>query len=94
MPTPGGGADGRQQLVLVVHVLEVGQRLDQLSPQPIGEPRRIRWTPHALTNLVDREINRREAEAAISGPDSVSPGRPPRLVYLRLYFDAILLQQM
>ncbi len=50
----------------------------------------IRWTPHALQNLVDREIERAEADKTLAASEFVVPGQFPRLVYMRRYFDALL----
>ncbi len=54
----------------------------------------IRWTFHALQNLVDREIERVEADRTIAQPEFIVPGQPPRLVYMRRYFDSLLQQEM
>lgn len=54
----------------------------------------IRWTPHALQNLVDREVARTETERALTQPEFIVPGQLPRLVYLRRYFDSLLQQEM
>ncbi len=54
----------------------------------------IRWTPHALQNLVDREIERAEADKTLAAPEFVVPGQFPRLAYMRRYFDALLQQEM
>ena len=52
------------------------------------------WTPHALQNLVDREVARAEAERTLAQPEFIVPGQPPRLVYMRRYFDSLLQQEM
>lgn len=54
----------------------------------------VRWTPHALKNLADREIPRQEADQAFSRPEAVSPGRGSRKIYMRRYFDSRLQQQV
>jgi len=54
----------------------------------------IRWTFHALQNLVDREIERVEADRTIAQSEFIVPGQPPRLVYMRRYFDSLLQQEM
>ncbi len=59
---------------------------------PEGKP--VRWTPHAVRSLAAREIDRAEAETAISHPDSVAPGQSPRRVFQRLYFDRTLEREM
>ena len=56
--------------------------------------RSIRWTPHAVKNLIDREIDRTEAEKTVASPEYVERGRPPRSVYMRRYVDEVLLQEM
>ena len=54
----------------------------------------IRWTLHALDNLVEREIERGEAEKALAEPECAVPGRPLRQVLMRRYFDHLLQQEM
>ena len=54
----------------------------------------IRWTHHALQNLVDREIERTEADRALVQPEFIVSGQPPRLVYMRRYSDSLLQQEM
>ena len=54
----------------------------------------IRWTSHALRNLVDREIERTEADRTLAQAEFIVPGQPPRLVYMRRYFDSLLQQEM
>jgi len=54
----------------------------------------IRWTPHALQNLVDREIERAEADRTLAQPEFIVPGQPPRLVYMRRHLDSLLQQEM
>ncbi len=54
----------------------------------------IRWTPHALQNLVDREIERAEADKTLAASEFVVPGQFPRLMYMRRYFDALLQQEI
>ncbi len=54
----------------------------------------IRWTPHAVQNLLDREIEQAEADKTLAQPEFVAPGQPPRLVYMRRYFDSLLQQEM
>ena len=54
----------------------------------------IRWTLHALQNLVDREIERLEADRTLAQPEFIVPGQPPRSVYMRRYFDSSLQQEM
>jgi Domain of unknown function (DUF4258) len=54
----------------------------------------VRWTLHALDNLKDREISRLEAERTLENPEFDVPGRPPRRIFMRRYFDDILKQEM
>jgi hypothetical protein len=54
----------------------------------------VRWSPHALDNLADREIDRQAAEKTLAKPEFVVPGQLPRLVLMRRYFDQILQQEM
>jgi hypothetical protein len=54
----------------------------------------VRWSPHALRNLTDREIDRTEAEKTLAEPEGVAPGQPPRQVLMRRYYDRLLQQEM
>jgi hypothetical protein len=54
----------------------------------------IRWTPHAMQNLLDREIERTEADKTLAQPEFIVPGQFPRHVYMRRYFDSLLQQEM
>jgi len=54
----------------------------------------VRWSPHALDNLADREIDREAAEKTLAEPEFVVPGQLPRLVLMRRYFDQVLQQDM
>ncbi len=54
----------------------------------------IRWTPHALQNLADREIDRSFAEATLNEPEFSVPDPPGRQVLMRRYFDGLLQQEM
>jgi Domain of unknown function (DUF4258) len=54
----------------------------------------VRFSPHALANLADREIERAEVERALAEPDAVVRGRAGRQVYMRRYHDAVLGQEM
>jgi hypothetical protein len=53
-----------------------------------GAPKPLRWTPHALDNLLARDIDRREVERTLDQPDRVLHGDPPRTIYMRRTFDA------
>jgi hypothetical protein len=54
----------------------------------------IRWTPHARKKIVRREVGETEVEQAIAQPDSIVPGRPPRRIFRRRYFDDVLQMEM
>jgi hypothetical protein len=54
----------------------------------------IRWTAHALKKAASREVGKTEAEQAVRQPDSVAPATPPRRIYMRRYFDAVLQAEM
>lgn len=54
----------------------------------------IRWSPHALQNLADREIPRQEAEEALLNPDLILSAPPSRQVFMRRYFDGRFGQEM
>ena len=54
----------------------------------------VRWSPHAIDNLADREIDREAAEKTLANPEFVVPGQLPRLVLMRRYFDPVLQQEM
>jgi len=54
----------------------------------------IRWSPHALKNLTDREIEREHADQTLAAPEFVASGQPGRKVFMRRYFDTTLQQEM
>jgi len=54
----------------------------------------VRWSPHAIDNLADREIDRAAAEKTLANPEFMVPGQLPRLVLMRRYFDHVLQQEM
>lgn len=56
--------------------------------------RAIHWSPHALKNLSDREIQREEADRTLAAPEFVAPGQPGRKILMRRYFDTTLQQEM
>jgi hypothetical protein len=56
--------------------------------------KRIRWSSHALKNLAEREIDREEAERTLADPEAVAPSQPPRLVFMRRYYDQVLQQDV
>ena len=51
---------------------------------------RARWTAHAEASLAEREIERGEAERAITAADRTVPGHGGRLVLLRRFHDPLL----
>jgi hypothetical protein len=54
----------------------------------------VRWSPHAIDNLADREIDREAAEKTLANPEFVVPAQFPRLVLMRRYLDQVLQQEM
>ena len=54
----------------------------------------IRWTPHALQNLADREIDRLVAELTLNEPELSVPDPPGRHILMRRCFDGLLQQEM
>ena len=54
----------------------------------------IRWTRHALEALAEREIDREEAERALSGSTPTLPGLGNRTVHMHKYHDGVLNQEM
>jgi len=54
----------------------------------------IRWTRHALEALAEREIDREEAERALSGPTPTLPVIGNRTLHLHKYHDRVLDQEM
>jgi len=56
--------------------------------------KRVRWTPHALEALAEREIERAEAERTVSEPLAVQPARRGRKLYVRGYHDGSLDRDM
>ena len=54
----------------------------------------VRWSPHAIDNLADREIHREAAEKTLANPEFVVSGQLPRLVLMRRNFDPVLQQEM
>ncbi|OQC08223.1 MAG: hypothetical protein BWX80_00551 [Candidatus Hydrogenedentes bacterium ADurb.Bin101] len=49
---------------------------------------------HARKKADAREVSNTEIEGTILLPDSIMPGRPPRQVYTRRYFDDVLQTEM
>ena len=54
----------------------------------------VRWLPHALQNIVDREVDRRAAEQAVMAPEFTVPSGAGRNVCMRKYYDTVLGQEM
>jgi len=54
----------------------------------------VRWTLHALDNLIDREVDREEAEETLIYPEFILPNQPQRSLLMRHYFDRVLQQEM
>jgi hypothetical protein len=53
----------------------------------------LRWTSHALTALVDRDIDQAEVERTIAAPELSVVDPPRRVVPMRRYFDVRLGRQ-
>jgi hypothetical protein len=56
--------------------------------------KRVRWSRHALDALLDRKIDRREADRTLTNPELVALADPPRVAYMRRYHDEALGQEM
>ncbi len=54
----------------------------------------VRWTDHALRNLMDREIDRAAADATLAEPEHQVPNPPRRRILMHRYHDAVLEQDM
>jgi hypothetical protein len=54
----------------------------------------IRWSEHALKNLVDREIDGTVADAVLADAEHEVPDPPGRRILMRRYHDRILDQEM
>ena len=54
----------------------------------------IRWTPHAQKKVARREVEATAVEQTLAQPDFVVPGQPPRRIFMRRYFDAVLQTDM
>jgi hypothetical protein len=54
----------------------------------------IRWTPYSRKKLDRRDVTESEVKKTVAQPDSVSPGKPPRKIFARRYFDQILQTDM
>ncbi len=49
----------------------------------------IRRSDHAVQNLANREIGRVQAEGTLAEPELVVPGRSPRQIVMRRYFEGL-----
>jgi hypothetical protein len=47
----------------------------------------LRWAFHARKKATVRKIDPREVEDAVTNPDRILPGQPPRKVHVRRYHD-------
>lgn len=63
--------------------------------------KRVRWSAHAVQNIVDREVERGEVDRTLATPDRIrsgqsdrKSGQSDRKIYMRRYFDAVLQQPM
>ena len=54
----------------------------------------IHWSPHARKKAANREVSTGDVEQTVAQPDAVVPGQPPRQVFMRRYFDAVLQTEM
>jgi hypothetical protein len=54
----------------------------------------IRWLPHALENLAEREIDRSEADLTLASPEFAVDDPPGRRILMRRYLDSVLKQEM
>lgn len=54
----------------------------------------VRWTAHALASLVDREIDRWEADRTVSAPDQTATSYGGRQVLMRRFHDTACGQEM
>ena len=54
----------------------------------------IRWSAHARKKAARREVKEKEVEQTIARPDSIVPGKWPRRIFMRPYFDHILRAEM
>lgn len=50
----------------------------------------FRWTLHALSDLRLREVDAFEAAQTLEHPEYITQAQPPRLAYMREYYDSIL----
>lgn len=54
----------------------------------------VRWSPHALKSLADREIPLEEAEKTLAEPEVTMSARSTRSFLMQRYFDTRLQQEM
>jgi hypothetical protein len=50
----------------------------------------FRWTLHALSDLRLREVDAAEAAHTLEHPEYIAQAQPPRLAYMREYYDRTL----
>jgi hypothetical protein len=53
-----------------------------------------RWSPHALRNLLDREIEREQADRTLAASELIAPGQAGRTFFMRCYFGTHSQQEM
>lgn len=54
----------------------------------------LRWTPHALKSMTEREIEQESAEETVRWSEATAPDLPGREVRMRRYWDQALDQEM
>jgi hypothetical protein len=54
----------------------------------------VRWLPHALKNLLDRETESDHADRTLAAPELIPLGQIGRKVYMCRYLDIHLRQEM
>ncbi len=59
-----------------------------MSDQP------LRFPPHTIQNMRDREIAPEQVRLTLAEPESVTGGRGDRKIYAKRYFDESLKQEM
>jgi hypothetical protein len=60
----------------------------------VDRAKAVRWSAHALQNLVDREIDPRVADATLATPEFAVSDDPGRRILMRQYFDEPLQREM
>lgn len=54
----------------------------------------VRWTPHAVQNLIDREVERSAVELTLLQPAYTVPDPPGRQILMWRYIDSVLQKEM